>query len=64
MLKNLTGQETDTSDEVNKQLNKIIDNLNLIEAKVLNLDTKTDALTKKVNKQEKTIAELKKKGDK
>lgn len=35
MLKNLTGSETDTFDEVNKALNRIIDNLNLIETEVL-----------------------------
>lgn len=41
MLKNVTGQETDTFDEVNKVLNRVIDNLNLIESKVLVLDKTT-----------------------
>lgn len=38
MLKNVTLQETDTFDEVNRTLNRIIDNLNLVENKVLVLD--------------------------
>ncbi len=38
MLKNVTYQETDTFDEVNVVLNKLIDNLNLVENKVLFLD--------------------------
>ena len=41
MLKNVTGQETDTFDEVNKVLNKLIDNVNLVESKVLVLDKTT-----------------------
>lgn len=41
MLKNVTGSEADTFDEVNKVLNKVIDNLNLIENKVLVLDKTT-----------------------
>lgn len=41
MLKNVSGQETNTFDEVNKVLNKIIDNLNEVEGKVLILDKTT-----------------------
>lgn len=40
MLKNVSEQETDTFTEVNKVLNKLIDNLNLVESKVLVLDSK------------------------
>lgn len=39
MLNNVTSQETDTFEEVNKVLNKLIDNLNLVESKVLVLDS-------------------------
>lgn len=49
MLKNVTLQETDTFDEVNKVLNKLIDNLNLVEGKVLVLD-KTVAKKSWVNR--------------
>ena len=38
MLQRLTNDETNTFDEVNKALNMLIDNLNLVEAKVLVLD--------------------------
>ena len=41
MLNNVTGQETDTFDEVNKVLNRIIDELNLVDAKVSILDKTT-----------------------
>lgn len=55
MLKNVTGQETDTFDEVNKILNKIIDKLNEVEGKV------DKVLALEAKKIEKTT---KKKGDK
>jgi hypothetical protein len=48
MLKNVTGQETDTFDEVNKVFNRIIDNLNSTENKVLVLDETT--MKKKLKK--------------
>lgn len=41
MLKNVSFQETDTFGEVNIVLNKLIDNLNLVESKVLVLDKTT-----------------------
>ena len=41
MLNNVTGQETDTFDEVNKVLNRIIDELNLVDEKVSILDETT-----------------------
>jgi hypothetical protein len=47
MLKNVTGQETDTFDEVNKVLNLLIDNVNLIESKVLVLESKKKKSEKK-----------------
>lgn len=63
-MKNVTGQETDTSDEVNKVLNRLIDNQNQIEAKVEQMAA--------VNKYNKSLLEesetkkkpTKKKGDK
>jgi hypothetical protein len=67
MLKNVTGQETDTFDEVNKVLNRIIDNLNLIENKVLVLDnkaTKNDSYNAEVEKYNENLLEPKKKGGK
>lgn len=39
-MENVTGQETDTFDEVNKVLNKIIDNQNSLENRVSALETK------------------------
>ncbi len=42
MLQRVTSQETDTFDEVNKVLNRLIDNVNLIEGKVLALDETTE----------------------
>lgn len=53
MLKNVTLQETDTFDEVNKVLNKLIDNLNLVENKVLVLDSLTKRKTRKTKKGDK-----------
>jgi len=72
MLKNVTGQETDTFDEVNKVLNRVIDNLNLVENKVLVLDnkaTKNDSYNAEVAKYnsdllEKPKGKSKKKGGK
>ncbi len=72
MLKNVTGQETDTFDEVNKALNRIIDNINLVESKVLVLDnkaTENDSYNAEVAKYnsallEKPKGKSKKKGDK
>lgn len=59
MLKNVTSQETDTFDEVNKVLNKLIDNVNLVENKVLILD-KTTAKSSWVKKLLKPKKESKK----
>ena len=59
MLKNVTFQETDTFEEVNKVLNDLITNLNLIETKVLVLD-KTTAKRSWVNR----LLKPKKKGGK
>ena len=59
MLKNLTGSETDTFDEVNKELNRIIDNLNLVEAKILSQDSNIVANAKAIKANAKA-----KKGDK
>jgi len=50
MLKNVSEQETDTFSEVNKVLNNLIDNLNLIEGKVLVLDSKEKEKPKKGGK--------------
>lgn len=47
MLEKVSEQETDTFSEVNKVLNKLIDNVNLIESKVLVLDSKAKAKSKK-----------------
>lgn len=47
MLKNVTLQETDTFDEVNKVLNLLIDNVNLIENKVLVLESNKKKSNKK-----------------
>ena len=47
MLKNLTLSETDTFEEVNKALNDLIDNLNLVEGKVLALDSNKSKKEKK-----------------
>ncbi len=52
MLKNVTEAETNTFDEVNKVLNRLIDNVNLVESKVLVLDSR------------KAKKKAKKKGDK
>ena len=46
-MKNVTLQETDTFEEVNKILNELIDNLNLVEGKVLVLDSKKKKEKKK-----------------
>lgn len=46
MLKNVSLQETDTNEEVNRVLNHLIDNVNLIEAKVLVLDSKQEVKKK------------------
>lgn len=45
MLKNVTGSEADTFGEVNKVLNKIIDNHNSVENKVLVLEETTAKTT-------------------
>lgn len=42
-MENVTGQETDTFDEVNKVVNKIIDNQNSLENRVSALEKKKGA---------------------
>lgn len=46
-MKNVTEQECNTFDEVCKVVNKLIDNTNLIEGKVLALDSKVKAVRPK-----------------
>ena len=63
MLKNVTGQETDTFDEVNKVLNKLITNQNRIEER---LDA-NDAYNAEVDKYNESLlkkSKPKKKGGK
>lgn len=47
MLKRLTLSETDTFEEVNKALNNLIDNINLIESKVIDDDIEAEKKAKK-----------------
>lgn len=46
MLRNVTEQETNTPAEVTTVINKLIDNLNLVEGKTLVLDSKEKARAK------------------
>lgn len=71
MLKNVTGQETDTFDEINKVMNKIIDNLNVVETEVLRMsaankkhNAAVDKYNAAVDKYNKSVNEPNKKGDK
>ena len=49
-MNNVTEQETNTFEEVNKVLNMLIDNQNLMEGKILVLDSKPKAKPKKGDK--------------
>lgn len=43
MLRNVTFSDVDTTDEIAKEMNKIIDNVNLMESKVCQLDESVEA---------------------
>lgn len=54
-MNNVTSQETNTPDEVNKVLNKLIDNQNLIEAKVCQLAIANDDYNTEVDEYNKDL---------
>lgn len=60
MLRNLTGSETDTFDEVNKALNTIINEVNLSEQH----NAEVDKFNAKVDKFNKSLGSKSKKGAK